>query len=155
MVWLLYNNVFWTTACIHDFVLFSYHNLDLINHNFYSCIFHFLAVPGVPERISAAEISRPRDNNICVILVTWDPPSNSDESDIDQYIVYIPSRNIRDDASSTISTLTLSNCGEDTSVQVAAMNRFGCVGMNSSLIQLEMENVSPSKYTCNVMLFEY
>jgi hypothetical protein len=81
--------------------------------------------------ISAAEISRPRDN-ICVILVTWDRPTNNDASDIDQYTVFIPSRNIRDDASSTISTLTLSNCGEDTRVQVAAMNRFGCAGLNSS-----------------------
>ena len=91
-----------------------------------------LAVPGVPQRISAAEISRPRDN-ICIILVLWNPPANSDASDIDQYIVYVPSQNIRDNVvSSTVSTLTLSNCGDDVRVQVAAVNRVGCVGMNSS-----------------------
>jgi hypothetical protein len=96
---------------------------------------HFLDVPGVPQGIDAAEISRPRDN-LCVILVQWDPPANSDVSDVDQYIVYVPSRNIRDDiSSSTLTTLTLSNCGEDTSVQVAAVNRIGCVGMNSSEVQ--------------------
>ena len=73
---------------------------------------------------------------ICIILVQWDPPANSDASDIDQYIVYVPSRNIRDDIlSSTLITLTLSSCGVDVRVQVAAMNRFGCVGMNSSEIQ--------------------
>ena len=94
-----------------------------------------LAVPGVPQRIDAAEISRPRDN-ICIILVTWDPPANSDPSDIDQYRVYVPSRNISDISSSTISTLTVPNCGNDILVQVAAVNRIGCVGMNSSEVQL-------------------
>ena len=94
-----------------------------------------LAVPGVPQNISATEISQPRDN-ICVILVTWDPPANSDASDIDQYIVYVPSQNIRNNVvSSTISTLTLSNCGDDIRVQVAAVSRDGCVGMNSSEVQ--------------------
>ena len=96
-----------------------------------------LAVPGIPQRIRAAEISRPSDR-ICIILVTWDPPANSDASDIDQYIVYVPSRNIRDDtASSTISTLelTVSNCSDDIRVQITAVNRIGCVGMNSSEVQ--------------------
>ena len=93
---------------------------------------HILAVPGVPQRISAAEIVQPRDD-VCIILVVWDLPANSDPSDVDQYIVYVPSRNIRDDvSSSTVSTLTLSNCGDDIRVQVAAVNRVGCVGMNSS-----------------------
>ena len=91
-----------------------------------------LAVPGVPQMISAADILRPRDN-ICIILVTWDPPAKSDASDIGQYIVYVPSRNIRNDISSfTLITLTVPNCGDDIRIQVAAVNRFGCVGMNSS-----------------------
>ena len=82
--------------------------------------------------ISAAEILRPLDN-ICIILVTWSPPANSDPSDVDQYIVYVPSRNIRDDiSSSTLITLTVPNCGDDVRIQVAAVNRIGCVGMNSS-----------------------
>ena len=94
-----------------------------------------LAVPGIPQRIRAAEISQPSDG-ICIILVTWNHPTNSDASDIDQYIVYVPSQNIRDDtSSSTISTLTVSNCGDDIRIQVAAVNRIGCVGMNSSGIQ--------------------
>jgi hypothetical protein len=136
--------------------------------DFYTHI--ILAVPGVPEMISAAEILQPHDN-ICIILVTWDPPANSDASDvaIDQYIVYVPSRNIRDNISSTstTSTLTVTSCGDDILVQVAAVNRVGCVGMNSSEVQLTLldiatvptENVSamttnggsaptPSKYYC-------
>ena len=95
---------------------------------------HILAVPGVPQRISAAEISRPRDD-ICIILVQWDPPANSDPSDIDQYIVYVPSRNIRDVLSFTLTTLTVMNCGDDIRVQVVAVNLVGCVGMNSSEVQ--------------------
>ena len=87
--------------------------------------------------ISAAEISQPRDN-LCIILVTWDPPANSDAADIDQYIVYVPSRNIGmtvQSSSSPLTTLTVMNCGDDVRVQVAAVNRVGCVGMNSSEVQ--------------------
>ena len=96
----------------------------------------FSAVPGVPQRISATEISRPVDN-ICVILVTWDPPANSDVFDIDQYRVYVRSRNIRNDvsSSSTLTTLTVMNCGVDIHIQVAAVSH-GCEGLNSSEIQL-------------------
>jgi hypothetical protein len=67
--------------------------------------------------------------------VIWDPPANTDVSDVDQYIVYVPSQNIRDVSSSTLTTLTVMNCGDDTRVQVAAVNRFGCEGMNSSEVQ--------------------
>ena len=92
------------------------------------------AVPGVPQRIDAAEISQPRRrDDTCTILVTWDPPANSDASEIDQYIVYVPSRNISNTIlSSALSTLTVPNCGDDIRIQVAAVNRIGCVGMNSS-----------------------
>ena len=88
-----------------------------------------LAVPGVPQMINATEMLWPRDN-ICTILVTWDPPANSDASDIAQYVVYVQSQNISSSSSSI--NLTLSNCGDDVRVQVAAVNRVGCVGMNSS-----------------------
>ena len=100
----------------------------------------FLAVPGVPQRIHAAETSQPVGTT-CIILVTWDPPANSDASDIVQYIIYIPSRNIREVSPSTISTLTVPNCGIDTHVQVAAVNLVGCVGMNSSEVQLTLLDI--------------
>ena len=104
-----------------------------------------LALPGVPQSISATEISRPIDT-LCIILVQWDPPANSDASDIDQYIVYVPSRNIEVTVSSSspLTTLTVMNCGDDIRIQVAAVNR-GCVGMNSSevpLILLDIPNAS-------------
>ena len=121
-----------------------------INHNIHSCTHHliiFSAVPGVPQRISAAEISQPRDN-LCIILVSWDPPANSGASDVDQYIVYVPSRNIEmtvQSSSSPLTTLTVMNCGDDVRIQVAAMNRFGC-GMNSSEVQpiLLDDNIVPN-----------
>ena len=73
--------------------------------------------------------------------MTWSPLANIDPSDIDQYIVYVPSQGIRDTSSSTISTFTVPNCGDDTRIQVAAMNRIGCVGMNSSEVQLTLLNI--------------
>ena len=91
--------------------------------------------------ISAAEISRLHDN-ICIVLVTWDPPANSDAADIAQYIVYVPSRNIEMTvSSSSLSTLTVPNCGDDIHVQVAAMSHVGCVGMNSSEVQLTLLDI--------------
>ena len=96
------------------------------------------AVPGVPQMISVAEIVQPRDD-VCIILVTWDPPANSDPSDVDQYIVYVPSRNIRNNVSSSTSmNLTLPNCGDDIRIQVAAVNRIDCMGMNSSEVSLDI-----------------
>ena len=62
--------------------------------------------------------------------MTWDPPANSDTSDIDHYIVLVPSRNII--LSTILTTFTVPNCGDDIRIQVAAVNRVGCVGMNSS-----------------------
>lgn len=94
----------------------------------------FLAVPGVPQNVRAAEISE-RIENDCVILVTWAPPASSNGSDIDHYIVYIPSRNIVDIESSAISVLLVPNCHDNDTIQVVAVNRFGCVGLNSSEVR--------------------
>ena len=93
--------------------------------------------------ISAAEISRPIDN-ICIILVLWDPPANSNGSDIDQYRVYVPSRNIMDISSSTLITLSALNCGDDIRVVVSAVNRIGCIGMNSSEVQPVLLPTAPT-----------
>jgi hypothetical protein len=91
--------------------------------------------------------------------VTWDPPTNIDRFDIDRYIINIPSRNIRNVSLSNTIDLTVPNCRVgNNSIQVAAVNRLGCVGPNSSLIQpnlLEMENVSPSKGTMSCFFFTY
>ena len=108
-----------------------------------------LAVPGVPQMINAREISQ-TVGTTCIILVSWDPPANSDLSDIDQYIVYVPSRKIMirsNNSSSTLITLTLMNCGDDIRIQVAAVNRVGCVGMNSSEVQPVPLNIPPAPAT--------
>ena len=95
-----------------------------------------LVVPGAPQNVKAAEVSERIDRK-CIILVTWDPPSNIDGSDIDllNYIITIPSRNIVDNVSSAITVLRIRNCRSDDIIQVAAVNRFGCVGQNSFEIQ--------------------
>ena len=72
-----------------------------------------LAIPEAPQMISAAEVSRVTEN-ICIILVQWDPPANTDLSDIGQYIVYVPSQNIREVSGRfTISTVTVPSCDDD------------------------------------------
>ena len=71
----------------------------------------------------------------CRLLVTWNPPNNIDISDIERYMVYIPSRNIMTNESSETSLFpSVPNCRNNVSIQVAAINRFRCVGMNSSLM---------------------
>ena len=64
--------------------------------------------------------------------MTWDPPTNIDVSDIDHYIITIPSRNIVETESSAIIALRILNCNGDDAIQVATVSRFGCVGVNSS-----------------------
>ena len=98
------------------------------------CTHHFLVIPEVPRNARAVESSA-RIENLCIILVTWAPPAGSDESDIDHYIVYVPSRNILINESSTLTVLRIPNCHEDDGILVAAVNRFGCVGPNSSEVQ--------------------
>ena len=73
--------------------------------------------------------------------VTWNPPSNIDRFDIDRYIIYIPSRNITDVSFSTTIDLTIPNCrdGDNSIILVAAMNRLGCVGPNSSPIRPNLD----------------
>ena len=100
-----------------------------------------LALPGTPQIISATVISRPT-NNICIILVQWNPPTNSIESDVDRYIIYVPSRNMNVTSISTVSPLTVMNCDVDVRVQVAAVSGIGCVGQNSSEVQPDLLAVS-------------
>lgn len=64
----------------------------------------------------------------------WDPPINSVESDTDHYLVYVPSRNIMENESSAISVLQVPKCGDNIHIQVAAVNRFGCIGPNVDVL---------------------
>ena len=104
--------------------------------NYFTHMTHILAVPGVPQGISTAEIPQPLDN-ICIILVTWDPPANSNPSDIARYniiIVNVTSQNITADSTSAPSVHFLHiipNChNDDVYIQIAAVNHFGCEGPN-------------------------
>ena len=103
----------------------------LSNSTYFLMHISFLVVPGVPRNARAVESSA-RIENLCILLVTWDPPAGSDGSDIDHYMVYIPSRNIMIIESSTITVFRIPNCRDDDGILVAAVNRFGCEGLNSS-----------------------
>ena len=80
--------------------------------------------------------------------MTWDPPADVDRFDIDRYIIYVPSRNMMNVSFSTTIDLDITNCRVgNNSIQVAAMNRLGCIGPTSSLIQpslMEMRDVKVS-----------
>ena len=69
--------------------------------------------------------------------MTWDAPNNIDRPDIVHYIIYVPSQGrMFPDLSNTNYEFTLSTCRDgDVSILVAAVNRFGCEGPNSSEIQ--------------------
>ena len=61
----------------------------------------------------------------------WDPPADSNPSDIDQYIVNVTSQNIlADTVFSAIHVLRVPECDDDIRIQVAAVNHFGCEGPN-------------------------
>ena len=76
------------------------------------------------------EISERIEDN-CAILVTWDPPANTDQSDINHYIVNVTSQNIPAFyVSSAIAILRVPNCRDDIRIQVTAVNRIGCMGQN-------------------------
>jgi hypothetical protein len=84
----------------------------------------------------------------CDFLVTWDPPDNVDRFDIESYmyIINVPSQNMMNISFSTSIVFALPNCRVgNNSIQVAAVNRFGCVGPNSSLIQLSLLEVPPTQ----------
>ena len=73
--------------------------------------------------------------------MTLDPPNNIDRSDIDHYVVYVPSRNLVVNGASATSSLNVPNCRNNVSIHVAAVNRFGCMGINSSEIQPSLFDV--------------
>ena len=94
-----------------------------------------LVLPGAPQKVEAAQVSE-RNENMCIILVQWDPPTNSDPSDIDRYRVSATPQGIVNSENSAISVLQVPNCrDEDTRIQVTAVNRVGCVGINSSEVR--------------------
>ena len=67
----------------------------------------------------------------CVILVKWDPPANG--VDITRYMVYVPALNMNVTTNSLMTSLPLRDCSERFDATVAAINRFDCIGMNSSV----------------------
>ena len=94
-------------------------------------IFLYIGIPEAPLNVMATILQLPE--NDCKLQVKWDPPANS--INISYYRVYniIPSSNMDTNKTSLLSSLhNLRDCSESVSVKVAAINRFGCFGINSS-----------------------
>ena len=80
--------------------------------------------------------------NDCEILVKWDPPTIS--VDITNYIIYIPVLNMNVTTDSFIKSLLLRDCPESIGVIIAAINRFGCIGSNSSEVHVPVQLIPQS-----------
>ena len=83
----------------------------------------------------------------CNLFLTWNHPANTDINGL-TYKIYVPLRDIViADVSNTNHEFNVINCrDDDVRVLVAAVNRFGCTGPNSSQIQpilLEIPTVPP------------
>ena len=77
--------------------------------------------------------------NVCEILVKWDPPANS--VDIINYMVYVSALDMKVTTytDSFVSSLLLRDCPESFGIIVTAINRFGCIGINSSEINIALQ----------------
>ena len=106
--------------------------------------FFIIDAPEAPLNFGATEVFQ--SENECDIILKWDPPANS--FDIDHYIVYVPSLNMDANETSLISTVRLlRDCPESLDINVAAVNRFGCIGISSTVrvqTQLMLQSTSPA-----------
>ena len=95
--------------------------------------FLYIDIPDAPLNVKATVFE-----NDCKILVKWDPPANS--IDISSYMVYNIISSIHMDTNTTflLSFHHLRDCPESVSVKVAAINRFGCIGINSSEVYVRV-----------------
>ena len=119
------------------FELYIKINATYFVHTFYKSVF-----PNSPQNLMARQVSQD-----CNLLLTWNRPANTDTDGL-TYKIYVPSRGIViADVSDPNHEFNVVNChDDDVRVLVAAVNRFGCEGPNSSQIQpilLEMPTVPP------------
>ena len=100
-----------------------------------------IAVPEAPLNVGATAVLQLSESD-CEIVVKWDPPANS--VDITNYLVYVPALNMNVTTNSFILSLPLRDCPKSFGVKVAAMNRFGCIGINSSEVNVTLTPQSTS-----------
>ena len=98
-------------------------------------------IPEPPLNVGALGL-RSLSESDCEVLVKWDPPAIS--FDIAHYIVYVPALDVNINETSFITSLLLRNCPETFGVTVAAINRFGCIGISSSEVCIELTPQSTS-----------
>ena len=119
----------------------SYHEFCVVDwctfYFIYTCCIHIhVGVPEAPLNIGATAVLQSSEND-CEILVKWDPPPNS--VDITNYMLYVPTRNMKITTNSPIYSLLLRDCPESFGLIVAAVNRFGCIGINSSEVNVTLQ----------------
>ena len=97
-------------------------------HTFYKSVF-----PNSPQNVMARQVSQD-----CDLSLTWTHPANTDINGL-TYKIYVPLQGIMiANVSATNHEFNVINCrDDDVRVLVAAVNRFGCEGQNSSAVQVQ------------------
>jgi hypothetical protein len=99
-------------------------------------LYNIIDIPEAPLNFGATEVFAQIPEYDCEILVKWDPPANSD--DIAHYIIYVSPPNTIVNVTSFIFSLLLKDCPESLGIKVAAVNLFGCIGINSSEVHVHV-----------------
>ena len=73
----------------------------------------------------------------CIVLIGWNPPANTAESDLSHYLVYVNETNVLKE-NLTLTAYPVRTCGSH-NIRVAAINRCDRVGQNSSIITLDQD----------------
>ena len=115
---------------------------DCLTCTYTSLNFLYLDVPEAPLNAKAIVPLTAIFESDCDIIVRWDPPANS--VDITHYMVYVPALNVDATTNFLITSLLLRNCPERFGIKIAAINRFGCIGIISSEVNVTLPSTSES-----------
>ena len=106
--------------------------------------------PEMPQDAAAVEIPSPLD--LCVLLISWNHPTNIDSSDIDHYIIRTSHESQVPEFNDTITLATfLSPCSDlnNLHINVTAVDRCGRVGIPTRNFAPQLVNYTeapPTEY---------
>ena len=98
----------------------------------------------MPQDAAAVEI--PSRQEMCVLLIEWDPPSNINSLNIERYVINT-SRKHEIPVTNETSTLAsfVSDCEDliDLNISIAAVDRCGRMGVNTANFTPNIHSTSP------------